>query len=81
MVTAMKVKKIHLIIPEFEIEFVGNPLKCWFLLASAYPRMIKIRKGKFDIDIKSPIHKYAGTVYKFNVWFVCIPKIKVVKSE
>lgn len=76
----MKIKKIQLVRPEYEISF-DRPFIGRLYLALWLPRLIKVKRAKFNIEIASPIHKYAGTVRTYRVWIIGIPKIKVVKSE
>ena len=76
----MKVKKIQLCRPEIEVEF-AKPIIGRLYFAFVYPRLIKVKRAKISIFVKSQIHKFGGTVYVRKVWFIVIPKIKVVKGK
>jgi len=77
----MKVKKIRLIRPECEVVFLKRKFICRLFLALNFPRLIIIRRTKFRVEFRNVIPEYSGTIRTFNVWYICIPKIKVVKSE
>ena len=75
----LKIKKIQFYRPEFEVE-LARPIIGRLYLAFVFPRLIKVKRIKYNMCVKSPIHEYAGTVYVRKVWLICIPKIKVVDS-
>ena len=83
MVKMMKVKKIRLIRPEVEVDFKRPFIGRIYFAFVAFPQLIKIMvkpvKIKFNINPFFP--DYAGIVRTYRVFFICIPKIKVVKSE
>lgn len=67
----MKPKKLHLLRPEIDIEihrpFLGT-LKLLFVL----PQVVKLKKVTLDVFCgRLPLRK-------FSLYYLCIPKIKVV---
>jgi hypothetical protein len=80
----MKIKKIQFLRPEIHLEFKNASFIdwLWFIFAKL-PQLIKVKRTTLECLIKAPFplcSENAGIVRKYKVWYICIPKIKVVKS-
>lgn len=74
----MKIKKIQIVRPEIEVEFI-KPILSRLYFLTVLPKMFMVKKAKLNICIDSAlISGYARYVKTKKVWIVCIPKIKVV---
>lgn len=75
----MKIKKINLYRPEIEVKF-NRPILARLYLALVFFRFVKIARIKVNINICSKLMKNAGHVTIKKLWYITIPKIKVVDA-
>ena len=70
----MKMKKFSIVHPEIEIEF-ARPIIGRLYFALIYPMLIKIKRCRINVQIKSYNGGMAGTISVKNVYFIAIPKV------
>ena len=76
----MNIKKLQVVRPEIEVEYQRPILGRLLTFFWVIPRLVKVKRVGFKIEIPSKLLKDAGTVYIHKVWFLVIPKIKAVKA-
>lgn len=69
----MKMKKIQILRPEIDVVFCKPFLGCIFFVVWALT-FIKVGKIKYQYKVLST------HIYNKTVWYICIPKFKVVDS-
>jgi len=77
-VKVMKIKKIQIVRPEIEVEFV-KPILGRLYFITLIPKMFMIKKAKINLCIDSKLMPgCAGHVKTHKIWLVCIPRIRKV---
>jgi hypothetical protein len=73
-----KLKKLNLLRPEIEVEF-SRPILGRLLLFFRFPSLCKIFKANICVNVAGRFGLVdCGRMTLAKVWYICIPKIKVV---
>lgn len=77
----MKFRKIRLLRPEFEVEF-KKPIVGRLYLFFKFPTLCKVIKQRLYINITGKFgYADCGKGCVKNIYYICIPKIKVTKER
>lgn len=76
----LKIKKIQIVRPEIEVGF-KKPFLSRLYFLTILPKLFIVKKGKLNIYVNSTLLPgHAGHMKIQNVWFIGIPKIKIVDA-
>lgn len=72
-------RKIQILRPEIDVVF-HKPFLCCIFFAVWALTFIRVGKIKYQYKVRSTFRDNAGHIYNKTVWYICIPKFKVVDS-
>lgn len=76
MTNTKKIKKVQIVRPEVDIEFV-KPILGRLYFFTIIPKLLMIKKGEIHIYHDSMLLPgCAGHMETRKIWFICVPKIR-----